>query len=51
MTLSVIKAMEAGSRVVLDEDGSYIVDKQTGEWTSMYKKDGLMQIKLTHGCS
>ena len=44
--LSVIKAMEAGNRVVFDEDGSYIVDKQTGEWTSMYKKDGLMQIKL-----
>ena len=44
--LSVVEAMDAGNRVVFDSDGSYIVDKQTGEWTAMYKKDGLMQIKL-----
>ena len=44
--LSVVKAMDAGNRVVFDSDGSYILDKQTGEWTEMYKKDGLMQIKL-----
>ena len=25
---------------------SYILDKQTGEWTTMYMKDGLMQVKL-----
>ena len=44
--LSIIKSMEAGSRIVFDSEGSYIMDKQTGEWTSMYMKDGLMQITL-----
>ena len=29
--LSVVKAMDAGNRVVFDSDGSYIVDKQTGD--------------------
>ena len=44
--LSVIKSMDAGNRIVFDSEGSYILDKETGEWTSMYMKDGLMQVKL-----
>ena len=37
---------KAGNRVVFDEDGSYIEDKNTGERMWLKEKDGMYMLKL-----
>ena len=32
--------------MVFDSDSSYVEDKETGEWTEMVRKDGLMVMKM-----
>ena len=50
--LSVSKAIEAGNRVVFDLDesgngnGSYIYDKETGEYMPMQMRGGMFMLKL-----
>ena len=44
--LSVSKMTAAGNRVVFDEEGSYIEDKNTGEITWMEKRNGMFTLKL-----
>ena len=44
--LSVKKVVKAGNRVVFDEDGSYIEDKQTGEKMWMEENNGMYILKL-----
>ena len=50
--LSVSKAIEAGNRIVFDFDengnghGSYIYDKETGEYTPMQMRGGMFMLKL-----
>ena len=44
--LSVKRVVKAGNRVVFDEDGSYIEDKQTGEKMWMEENNGMYILKL-----
>ena len=44
--LSVKKVVEAGNRVIFDEEGSYIEDKASGEKIWMTEKGGMFTIKL-----
>ena len=47
--LSVKRVVKAGNRVVFDEDGSYIEDKQTGEKMWMEENNGMYILKLWVG--
>ena len=38
--------MAAGSRVVFDSEGSYIEDKETGEFMPIQLKGGMFMLKL-----
>ena len=44
--LSVRKVMAGGSRVVFDEEGSYIESKATGERTWMRESGGMFMLKM-----
>ena len=44
--LSVRKVMAGGSRVVFDEDGSYIESKATGERTWLKEQGGMFMLKM-----
>ena len=44
--LSVRKMMQAGIRVVFDSDGSYIEDKESGEWMDMRDDGRMFLLKL-----
>ena len=44
--LSVRKVMAGGSRVVFDEDGSYIESKATGERTWLKESGGMFMLKM-----
>ena len=44
--LSVKKMTKAGNRVVFDEDGSFIEDKQSGERMWMKENEGMYMLKL-----
>ena len=50
---SVSKICECGSRVVFDEAGSYIEDKESGEKTPIHKRNGVyvmdMRIRRSRG--
>ena len=43
---SVSRVMKAGNRVVFDEDGSYVVNKATGETTWMREERGIFKIDV-----
>ena len=43
---SVKRVVKAGNRMVFDEDGSYIEDKQTGEKMWMEENNGMYILKL-----
>ena len=47
--LSVKRVVKAGNRLVFDEDGSYIEDKQTGEKMWMEENNGMYILKLWVG--
>ena len=47
--LRVKRVAKAGNRVVFDEDGSYIEDKQTGEKMWMEENNGMYILKLWVG--
>ena len=44
--LSVRKVMAGGSRVVFDEEGSYIESKATGEITALKESGGMFMLKM-----
>ena len=44
--LSVSKATAAHNRIVFDEDGSYILNKENGEVTWLKEKKGMYMLKL-----
>ena len=44
--LSVRKVMAGGSRVVFDEEGSYIESKTTGERTWLKEQGGMFMLKM-----
>ena len=44
--LSVIKAMDAGNRVVFDSEGSYILGKSSAEWMTMRDDGKMFLLKL-----
>ena len=48
---SVSKICECGSRVIFDEEGSYIEDKQSGERTPLHKRNGVyvMDMRIRKG--
>ena len=43
---SAIKMMDAGNKVVFDNEWSYIQHKRTGKTTTMQKQNGLMQFDI-----
>ena len=43
---SVVKMMDAGNKVVFDNEWSYIQHKKTGKTTTMQKQNGLMQFDI-----
>ena len=44
--LSVRKVVQAGNRVVFDEQGSYVEDIQTGEKMWMREEGGMCMIRM-----
>ena len=44
--LSVRKMMRSGHRVVFDSDGSFIEDKESGEWMDMRDDGRMFLLKL-----
>ena len=44
--LSVSKVVKAGNRVVFDDSGSYIENKQSGEVTPLVEQRGLYKLKV-----
>ncbi len=38
--------MKSGRRIVFDEDGSYIMDKQSGEYMNMRDDGSMFLLKL-----
>ena len=44
--LSVSKVVKAGNRVVLDQSGSYIKHKQSGEVTPLIEQRGFYKLKM-----
>ena len=44
--LSVRKVMKAGNRVVFDEEGSYIEDKETSEKIWLREEQGMFMVKM-----
>ena len=44
--LSVSKAVKAGHRVVFDDNGSYIENKETGEVTWLVEEGGMYALKM-----
>ena len=44
--LSVGKLVDSGNTAIFDNDGSYIVNKQTGESTQIYKENGVFKLGL-----
>ena len=44
--LSVRKVMKAGNRVVFDEEGSYIEDKETSEKMWLNEEQGMFMVKM-----
>ena len=44
--LSVRRMMDSGHRVVFDSDGSYIEDKESGEWMGMRDDGRMFLLKL-----
>ena len=44
--LSVRKMMKNGNRVVFDDEGSYILDKKTGEWMPLQDNGSMFMLKL-----
>ena len=44
--LSVSKAVKAGNRVIFDDEGSYIENKETGEVTWLVEEGGMYALKM-----
>ena len=44
--LSVKRALQAGNRVVFDDDGSFIQDKVTGECMHLEDRGGMFMLKV-----
>ena len=44
--LSVSAAVKAGNRVVFDEDGSYIENRETGQITWLVEEGGMYALKM-----
>ena len=44
--LSVRKMIKAGHRVVFDDEGSYIEDKESGEWMELRDNGTMFILKL-----
>ena len=44
--LSVSKIVNAGNRVVFDDEGSYIEHKSSGEWMPLEERKGLYTLKM-----
>ena len=44
--LSVSTAVKAGNRVVFDEDGSYIENRETGQITWLVEEGGMYALKM-----
>ena len=44
--LSVSKAVKAGNRVVFDDEGSFIQNKETGEMTWLVEEGGMYALKV-----
>ena len=44
--MSVTKIASRGNRVVFDDDGSYIEDKETGELIPLHRRGSLYVMKL-----
>ena len=46
LAMSVSNICECGSKVIFDEEGSYIEDNITGERTPLYKRNGVYVMDM-----